>query len=116
MRRLVILATIMLGLGASPAFAGSHTFQSGKLLDVSTDTRSNAQTTRTLAVFTVQIGDIVYTLDGGLVSLHAKDYARGFIVGDPIQASVEGDHVILLRPDGKNLKTTILKRTRAEPK
>jgi hypothetical protein len=35
-------------------------------------------------------------------------------VGDPVEASVEGDSVILLKPDGKDLKTSILKRERVK--
>lgn len=89
-----------------------HNFQSGKSLDVSEETRTTGQITRTLAVLVVQIGDIVYTLDGGRVHQHSKDFAKGLIVGDAMQASVEGEKVILLAPDGKDLKTEILKRTR----
>lgn len=36
------------------------------------------------------------------------------IVGDPIQVSVSGDALILLKPDGKELKMTSVKRTRVQ--
>jgi hypothetical protein len=116
MRKLLSLAGLILCFGGSLAFAGSHNFQPGRLLDVSTETRSNGEATRTLAVFTVQVGDIIYTLDGGRVHHQAKDYAKGLIVGDTVQASVEGENVILLGPNGKDIKTSVLKRTRAEPR
>ena len=80
---------------SSLAFAHSHSFQTGKLLNATTDETLDEGTSYRRAIFTVQINDIVYTLKGGRVTRRAKDYAHGLIVGDPVQASVEGDNVIL---------------------
>jgi len=111
-----ILALLLFGfsLGTSSAYAGNHSFKPGKLIDVSTDERLYEGTTLRRAIFVVQIDDVVYTLQGGRVSRGAKDYAQGLIVGDPVQASVEGKDVILQKPDGKDFKTSILKRERAK--
>ena len=111
-----LLTIVALCLGGASAFAGSHNFQSGKLIDVSTDERLVEGTTHRHSIFIVQIGDLIYTLRGGHVSPHGKDYAQGLVIGDPVQASVEGENVFLLKPDGKDLKTTIQKRERVQAK
>jgi hypothetical protein len=99
------------------AYAGGHNFQTGRLIQVTTDERLHEGTTLRRAIFTVQIGDIVYTLQGyRAVPPKARDYAEGLIVGDPVQASVEGERVVLRRPNGKDFKTSILKRERAQPR
>ncbi len=111
-RRIMVALMFMLCVGSS--FAASHNFQTGKLLDVTTDERLVEGTSLRHAVFIVQIGDIVYTLRGERVLSRTKDYAEGLIVGDSVQASVEGESVVLLKPDGKNLKTSVLKRERVK--
>jgi len=108
------MMALMFMLCFSAAFAGSHNFQAGKLLDVTTDERLVEGTSHRHAIFIVQIGDIIYTLRGERVLSRTKDYAEGLIVGDPVQVSVEGQNVILLKPDGKNLNTSVLKRERAD--
>jgi hypothetical protein len=60
----------------------------------------------------VQLGDIVYTLRGGHISKHGSDESSIFTVGDPVQVSVEGDAVYVLKPDGKVMKTEIEKKER----
>jgi hypothetical protein len=62
----------------------------------------------------VQIGDLIYTLKGDRIRHHSKDYAQGLIIGDSVQASVEGNEVFILKPDGKDMKTGVLKRERAK--
>jgi hypothetical protein len=115
MRKILILVLAAFCF-ASPVAYAAHNFQTGKLIDVTTDERSKKGTSVVNAIFTVQVGDIVYTLKGEKVAPKAKDYAKGLIVGDPIQASVEGENVILQKPGGKELKTSILKRERANAK
>jgi hypothetical protein len=112
--RIVTLAFLFALCIVQSAFGATHNFQQGKLLDVTTDERLDEGTSFRRAIFTVQIGDIIYTLKGERVSPHKKDYSEGLIIGDSIQASVEGDDVILLKPNGKDLKTSILKRERAK--
>jgi hypothetical protein len=45
---------------------------------------------------------------------HSGDPGHGLIIGDPVQAAVEGEDLILLRPDGKELKAKITRRERAQ--
>jgi hypothetical protein len=36
------------------------------------------------------------------------------VIGDPVQAAIDGDNLILQRPDGKEIKTKIIQRKRAD--
>jgi hypothetical protein len=54
----------------------------------------------------VQISDIVYTVRGEKTNHRTKDYSKGLIVGDQLKAAIEGNKLILLLPDGKNLDTS----------
>lgn len=110
--RNLLLSTLV--LAATPANAASHAFVTGKFLDATTDERLNEGTSFRRAMFTVQVGDIIYTLKGGRVSARAKDITHGLIVGDPVQVSVEGEHMYLLTPNGKDMKTDIMKRARPQ--
>ena len=62
----------------------------------------------------VQIGDLVFTARGDRIRRHSGDVGQGLIVGDAVQAAVDGGDLILLKPDGKELKTKIVKRARAQ--
>jgi hypothetical protein len=117
MRKILGMVLFSICFGSLAANAANHSFTTGKLLDVRTDERLMEGTSFTCAIFIVQIDDILYTLQGKrLVSLRARDYGEGLIVGDPVQVSVEGNTVILLRPNGKEFKTSIVKRERAPVK
>jgi len=116
MRKLLAFVLLAFCLGSSMAYAHSHAFQTGKLISVTTDERLDEGTSYRRAIFIVQIGDIAYTLKGDRVNLRTKDYAQGLIVGDPVQVSVEDENVILQKPNGKDFKTSILKRERSQTK
>jgi hypothetical protein len=66
------------------------------------------------AEFTVQVADTVYTARGARIMRWTKDVGQGLIVGDPVQVAIEGGNLIILKPDGKEMKTTIVKRTRTQ--
>ncbi|MFY9855833.1 MAG: hypothetical protein WAK26_18340 [Terracidiphilus sp.] len=109
---LVIFATITL---AATLFAGQkHEFQTGKLLNVTTSERLVEGTSVLRAIFTVQIGDIIYTARGERVHHRSGDIGQGLIVGDTVKVTVDGDDLILLKPDGKDLKIKIVRRERAQ--
>jgi len=94
--------------------AAKHDFQTGKLINIDTDERLYQGTSFRWAIFTVQVGDLVYTARGGRARRHSGDPGHGLIIGDPVQAAVDGENLILLKPDGKELKTKITKRARAQ--
>lgn len=53
-------------------------------------------------------------LEGASHRLEGLDWlSKRLIVGDPVQTFDDGDHLFMMLPDGKELKTTIIKRTRA---
>ncbi|MEO7142969.1 MAG: hypothetical protein ABI165_05640 [Bryobacteraceae bacterium] len=59
-------------------------------------------------LFKVHVGDLV------CIARETKDAGQRMIVGDPIQVSIDGDALIFLKPDGREMKTTIMKRVRAQ--
>lgn len=85
----------------------------GKLVDISSDERVDKGTTHGYTVYQVQIGDIVYFGRGEKLPKHPGDTGHGLIVGDPVQAAIEGSDLIIQRPDGKEIKTKVIKRKRA---
>jgi hypothetical protein len=104
-------------LGTIYCCAGSHReFQTGKLLDVSSDERFVEGTSFKYAIYQVQVGDVVYFGRGEKLHRRSGDPGHGLIVGDPVQAAIDGDSLILQRPDGKEIKTKIVKRQRSDPK
>jgi hypothetical protein len=106
----VLIVTAVAGFGEKK----SHEFQTGKLIDVSTDSRLYEGTTHTRAIYTVQLGDLIYTVRGIRVHPRSGGIAKGMIIGDPVQVAQDGDHLWLLLPDGKELKTAIIKTARAQ--
>jgi hypothetical protein len=107
----LVLLCVVEGIAGAP-----HQFQAGKLLDVGSDERAVEGTTIIHAVYQVQVGDLIYFARGERVRRHSGDPAHGLIVGDPVQAAIEGDDLILQRPDGKEIKAKIVRRQRAENK
>ncbi len=114
MRKVLALAALAF-LCATICFgATKRDFQTGKLLSVTVDERLGEGTTFRWAVFTVQIGDLVITARGERVRRFTGDMGQGLIVGDPVQAVVDGGDLILLKPDHKELKAKITKRERTQ--
>jgi len=83
------LATTVLG-------ATKRNFQTGKLVSVTEDEKLLKGTSFRWAIFTVQIGDLVYTARGGRVRRRSGDLGQGLIIGDAVQAAVDGSDLILL--------------------
>jgi hypothetical protein len=96
------------------AGAAKHDFQTGKLMNIATDERLYEGTTIRWAVFTVKIAGVVYTARGERVRRHSGDPGQGLIVGDAIQVAIDGENLILLKPEGKELKVKITRRERAQ--
>jgi hypothetical protein len=114
MRRTLVVITLALALAISFLGATKRNFQAGRLLSVTEDERAVEGTSYRWAIFTVQIGDLVFTARGERIRRHSGDVGQGLIVGDAVQAAVDGGDLILQKPDGKELKTKIVKRARAQ--
>ncbi|HEY6345156.1 MAG TPA: hypothetical protein VIY49_26980 [Bryobacteraceae bacterium] len=117
----VLAAVLYMTLPAAVCGGGNnHEFERGRLIDITTT--ANRYGYR-FAVFVVQVGDLVYTGEGdrlGRVTESLITFAvtksgydgHDLIVGDPIDASIDVDHMVLRRPNGKELRTKIIKRER----
>jgi hypothetical protein len=111
--RVLLMVAVTLTLATPFLGATKRTFQTGKLLSVTADERLIEGTSYRRAIFSVQIGDLVITSRGGRIRLRSGDIGQGLIVGDAVQVAIDGGDLILLKPDGKELKTKIIKRERA---
>jgi hypothetical protein len=89
-----------------------HDFQQGKLVNIASDERLVDGTTFRRAIYTVETGGVIYSARGERLRRRSGDPGHGLIIGDPVQVAIEGDSLILLRPDGKEMKTKIVKRER----
>ena len=98
-----------LSVWAKPA----HEFTTGKLVDITSEERTDKGTTHAYAIYQVQLGDLIYYGRGEKLAKHPGEAGHGMIVGDPIQAAIDGKDLIIQRPDGKEIKTKIIKRQRA---
>ena len=117
MQRACSIALFLVTVSATAACADQKpkSYQSGKLLDVSTEQRLHEGTTRwkPLYLLTVQIADIVYVRRYRPGSYEPSD----FVVGDPVQVRVEESHMYLKRPNRKDeIRTDIIKRERVTGK
>jgi hypothetical protein len=99
---------------ATLAGTSKRAFTAGRLLDIGASERVVDGTVYKSAEFTVQVADIVYTVRGAQIMRWTKDVGQGLIVGDPVQVAIDGGNLIFLKPDGKEMKTTIIKRSRAQ--
>jgi hypothetical protein len=77
------------------------------------------------AIFVVQVDDLIYTARGdrlgrvkaSLISMaitRSGDNGHDLIVGDPVEVSIYKDELIIRKPNGKELKTKVIKRARAQ--
>jgi hypothetical protein len=111
MRLSIGLCVLLTTLGLC---ARTHQFQVGKLLDISSDEQLIEGTTYKRAIYEVQIGGLLYFGRGERIRARSGDVGHGLVVGDPVQAAIDGDSLILQRPDGKEIKTKIIQRKRAD--
>jgi len=134
MRRIttsLLIFTALFGLSFShPAAAKDKTpptYQQGKLLDIQekkdkttsyTTTKQKDGTTVTTPTtseekhyfISVQAGDLVYV---GEYTPMFYGKPGDWIIGDPIDVRFDGSKMILRKPNGKELKTKVVKRIRA---
>ena len=106
----IVLCTLVLSVAS---FASARDFQTGKLVDVGCDDVLHGGSSQRHAVYHIRLGDMIYSAEGDKLK-HNADPAHGLVVGDDVRVAVEGDHLFLRRPDGKDIKTTIVKRERAQ--
>jgi hypothetical protein len=114
-RRVLLVVALTLMLPTIFLGATKRNFQTGKLVSVTEDEMLDEGTSFRWPIFTVQIADLVYTARGGRIRRRSGDLGQGLIIGDAIQVALDGsEYLIFLKPDGKELKTKIIKRARAQ--
>jgi|SRR5271165_722157 len=122
---LLLTSVLALILGTTCFGASKHNFQTAKLLDVTTDSKLVDGTSVRHAVFVVQIDDLVYTTRGdrlgriknSLITMAittSGDDGHDLIIGDLVQVFLHGDDLFIRKPNGKELRTKIIKRVRAQ--
>jgi hypothetical protein len=116
MKRLLWMLLLCTSLSAS-------SYQTGKLLSI-TDSRSNrlvsnSQTGSVVSVtdveyrLSVQIGDMVYV--GSYWPRWRWSYdPTDFVENGPVEVRLDGKHMYIKRPGGKDLKTEIIRRVHAD--
>jgi hypothetical protein len=128
MAKSAVFAGFVLLLSLSGMAADKNSYQAGKLVDITSSSSSRpvavtAPTgggTSTVVnvedvqwLISVQVDQLIYVGEyypRTKFSYEPKDW----IVNDPIEVRMEKDHMILRRPDGKELKTKIVKRVRIQ--
>jgi hypothetical protein len=114
-RKVLLMVALTLTLATTFLAATKRNFQTGKLVSVTEDERLDEGTSYRWAIFTVRVGDLVYTARGERVRRRSGDLGQGLIIGDAVQIALDGsEYLILLKPDGKELKTRIIKRARTQ--
>jgi len=105
---------ILLGMFAlsTVTFARTRDFQTAKLVDVSYDDVMHSGSSQRHPIYQVRLGDVIYSAEGDKQK-HTADPGHGLVVGDDVRVAIEGDRLYLRRPDGKDIKTTIVKREKA---
>jgi len=106
------------------AALAAASYQTGKLLSI-TDSRSNREVGNSQTGSVVTVTDVEYRLSVQVgYMIYVGSYwprtrwsytPKDFIVNDAVQVRIDGKHMYLQRPDGKELKTEIIQRVRANP-
>ena len=103
----------------------SVTSKRANFFDVTAETKLVDGSSYRWAIFVVQINDLIYTARGArlgrvhdslltLAITRSGDNGRELIIGDPVQVSLVGDALVIRKPNGKELKTKVIKRARAQ--
>lgn len=113
-RKMLFLLALVLMLATTFQAAGKLEFQKGEVLSITSGKGLDHNITHRWAVFAIQIGNVIYSGSGKRIRHPTDDYSEGLHDGDAIRAAVSGNEMILLKPDGKELRTRIIKRELAE--
>jgi hypothetical protein len=110
--RTVAVVFCLLALSVA-SFARDRDFQTAKLVNVSYDEVLRSGSSQRHAVYKVRLEATIYSAEGSKMH-HPTDPGHGLVIGDQVRVAIEGEHMFLRRPDGKDIKATIVKRQREE--
>lgn len=115
---------VMLVVISVVCFAAEKQYQTGKLVDVESEGYSrlvgNASTGSSTSIryhenrISVQAGDTIYVGECTQKPHWSSCKPGDWVIGDPIEFRIEKGHLWLKKPNGKELKTKIVKRVRVE--
>ncbi len=113
--RKISLAIVALAwtLASTLHAAADSGFQSAEVLSITSGKDLDNVATHRWAIFTIQIGDVIYTGSGKRIKHPTDDYQEGLSIDETIQAAIRGNDMILRKPDGGEVKTKIIKRVHA---
>ncbi len=86
----------------------------GEVLSVTAERGLDGVATHRWAIFTVQIGDVIFTASGKRIKHSTDNYQEGLNPGDRVRVTINGNDLILKKPNGGQLKTKIIKRAPAQ--
>jgi hypothetical protein len=113
-RKALFLVALAWMFAATFQAATKLEFQQGQVLSITSGKGLDQNITHRWAVFAVQIGNVIYSGSGKRIRHPSDDYSEGLHDGEAVRAAVSGGELILVKPDGKELKTKIIKRELAE--
>src|ERR1017187_240735 len=121
-----MVAAVVAALSLSSALSLAEDFQSSKVIDVAPYRKSSAPIIAPNNGYPVLISTdedlitITVAFDGMSYSANfrqTRDFKSStLIVGDSIAARLDGDKLVLRKPNGKEIKAKITRRARLEPK
>jgi hypothetical protein len=113
-RKTLLILAVALTLATTVPAAPNSDFQAAELLSITSRKGLDNVATHRWAIFTVQIGDVIYTGSGKRIKHPTDDFQEGLNAGDAIHAAIKGDEMTLRKPDGGQVKTKIIKRAPAQ--
>lgn len=124
--RLFCAITILAAMSFFSGFSLAEDFQNAKVIDIAPYRKSNAPIIAPNNGYPVLISTdqdmitITVAFDGMSYSANfrqTRDFKSStLIVGDSIAARLDGDKLVLREPNGKEIKATLTRRARSEPK
>ena len=109
--RVARFLVVVIVLAVISAAAESKSYQTGKLLDVEVKVYDNDRAD--YYYITVQLGQMTYVGEYRAAFLWSYE-PKEWVVNDPIEVRFEKDKMFIKRPNGKELKTKVVKRIRTE--
>jgi hypothetical protein len=117
---------ILAALSLLPTLLLAEDFQNAKLIDIAPYRQSNAPiiapnngypvlipTDQNMITITVALNGMSYSAN----FRQSRDFKSStLVVGDSILARLDGDKLVLRKPNGKEIKATVTRRARLEPK
>ena len=110
MRTLLAVALLAFTVGAH----GADGFQPAAILDASTHVETFGTVVMPVNTVTLRLGDLVVTADYYTALKNGPNVASALVVGDTVQAKLDGKKLLLVLPNGKKISADITRRARAD--